>query len=436
MNKKLNKILTWFHENTNITSFFVGGCVRDELLGKVSDDIDICLVGVENAQLVTDVLLRFSDSVAAEVGNEFPVWIATIDGEKFDFALARKENKTGKSRTDFACLTEGVTIEEDLKRRDLTINAMAVNCVTNELVDPFDGSADLAAGVAKEVSEAFAEDPLRVLRAARFISRFNLTPTSSLVEVCRGLSPEGLSMERVGMELDKTFKQAETPSLFFEFLLSVGWLGHFFPEVGDLVGLEQDSQWHPEGDVFTHTMHCVDQANDPLIRCTMLCHDLGKVNTTEVTPEGRITAKGHAKAGVALTKKMLKRVKFKNLEVIDQVATLVELHMFHANPQITRKAVRKAVRKLEKSDLTFDQLVEVCRCDVSGRPPLPPHTPEMGQEWAKEVVENNETKPIVDGRMLMAEGFKPGRELGKKKAELLELQDEGVLTLDNWKTFV
>jgi tRNA nucleotidyltransferase (CCA-adding enzyme) len=434
-NNRLKKIISWFADNTAIESFLVGGCVRDEILGKESDDIDICLVGVTNPQLVTNTLRRFSDSVAAEVGNSFPVWIATIDGEKFDFALARKENKTGTHRTDFACLTEGVTIEQDLLRRDLTVNAIAKNCVTGQLVDPFGGVDDLVNGIAREVSPAFAEDPLRVLRAARFIARFNMTPTPSLVEMCRGLSPDGLSMERVGMELTKMFKQAQKPSLFFEFLRDVGWLNHFFQEVGDMIGVPQDPQWHPEGDVFTHTMHCMDAANDPFTRAVMLCHDLGKVSTTVVEANGRITSRNHAEEGVPLTKSMLKRVKFANHETIAQIAMLVQLHMVHTN-EPTKKSVRKLVRKLDSVGLTFDQLVEVCRCDVSGRPPLPPHTPNIGQDFVVEVVENNQTTPIVDGRMLIAAGFKPGKALGKKKAELVELQDEGVLTVDNWRSFL
>jgi tRNA nucleotidyltransferase (CCA-adding enzyme) len=418
-----------------IESFFVGGCVRDAFLGIESDDIDICLVGVNNPNQVTAILEKFADKVAIEVGNSFPVWIADFNGEKFDFAVARKEKKNGESRKDFFVDIKNVSIEDDLFRRDLTINAIAQNVLTGEIVDPFNGGSDLQNKIAREVSPAFAEDSLRVVRAARFIARFNLKPTQSLINLCKSLEPTDMPNERVGTELEKMVKQAVKPSLFFRFLKDVNWLRFHFQQIQNLIGLEQDPIWHPEGDVFEHTMHCMDAANTPFMRVVMLCHDLGKVSTTK-TENGRITAKGHAKAGVKPTKNMLNSIKFWDHSKVNQVAFLVENHMVHTSPPTTRKGVARLMRKIQKVGLQFSHLVEVCRCDVSGRPPLEGFTPEIGQTIANELEQSNSLTPIVTGDMLKKVGFKEGKELGMKKAELLSLQDEGVLTPDNWKDFL
>jgi tRNA nucleotidyltransferase (CCA-adding enzyme) len=198
-------------------------------LGIKSDDIDICLVGATKEQ-VMKVLRSFPFllSVAEEVGNNFPVWIADIERfGKIDFALARGEKKIGITRQDFECTTEAITIEEDLLRRDLTINSIAKNVLTEELIDLFNGVQHLKNRLAHPTSEAFAKDSLRVLKAARFCSRFDLKPSQSLIDICSNLKPTDISNERVGMELYKAMKQAIKPSIFFNFLREVNWLGYF-----------------------------------------------------------------------------------------------------------------------------------------------------------------------------------------------------------------
>lgn len=439
VNNRVSSILTELHTH-GITSYFVGGCVRDHLLGVESDDIDFCLTGVTDTQLLEEILRFHSDAVAADVGNTFPVWIATIDGETYDFAMARVERLEGHTRRDFFVGTENVTIEDDLMRRDLTINAIAINCLTGAIVDPFEGVSDLRKGVAREVSQAFAEDSLRVLRAARFISRFNLNPSQSLIDMCRGLNPSDISRERVGMELYKMTYQAQTPSLFFRFLLEVGWLGYHFQPVLDLVGLEQSTVWHPEGDVFEHTMHCMDAANDPFTRVVMLCHDLGKVSTTQVQEDGSITARGHAGAGVPIAREMLSNISFRNGDLIDQVCTLVDLHMIHTSPPQSRSSVARVIRRLQAVGLEYGDLVEVCRCDVSGRPPMEGYTPDIGQAIAEHLVIETERgegmNPIVNGNMLIDAGVPQGPEIGRLKRELFDLQMDGVLTENNWRGFI
>ena len=209
-----------------IQAYYVGGWVRDRILGIESDDIDIVLVGCHSdlqRMCLVGLLKAVSTSLTNDpVGKQFPVWIADIDGIKIDFALARRERKgPNASRKDFDVITEGVTLEEDLERRDLTINAMAIDCITMELYDPFRGLQDLKLRYANPVSNAFMEDPLRPIRAARFIATYGLEASDKLIDMCRMMTPDGLAPERVGQELWKAMCKAGQPSKFFQFLLSI-----------------------------------------------------------------------------------------------------------------------------------------------------------------------------------------------------------------------
>ena len=432
-----------------IETYYVGGCVRDWLLDKDTDDIDICLVGVKNPKNVEDLLMSECQSVTPLVGQKFPVWIATIDGKKVDFAMARKETLVGGTRKDFDVVTTGITLEEDLMRRDFTINAMARSVMTDELFDPFKGTECLKFMCIHPTSDAFGEDTLRVLRAARFLSRFDGSyPSGKLVEECRRLKPDDISPERVGMELSKMLEQATQPSAFFNFLVSVGWLQYHFKELYDCIGVPQSPKHHPEGDVYKHTMHALDEARDWFTRICMICHDLGKYNTTtigsrfwfEVDPKEReyllsipdlpIKSIGHETSGMPLTRSLLTRIHFSDHHTIRQIETMVELHMIRTS--VSEKVVRRTLRRLMEKGLTYDQLVEVCRCDLSGRPPLAKYTPDIGQHRAKELLESNAMQPIVTGEKLMAAGFETGKLMGHLVKKGLEWQDRGTLTEDNW----
>jgi len=419
-----------------VTAYFVGGYVRDEIMGITSDDIDICLIGVKDKEVLTQILTHLCDKVTIEVGEKFPVWIATIGDKKVDFALGRAELKSGISRKEFDITTENVTIEQDLLRRDFTVNAIAKDILSGEYIDPYDGISDISNGILKHVSAAFAEDSLRVLRAARFASRFDLSPSDELKALCKSIKPTDISNERVGMELYKMLHQAKKSSLFFRFLKEVGWLEYYFKELSDLIGVQQDPIWHPEGDAFEHTMHTLDQASDYLIRLAMICHDLGKASTT-VFQKGKWTSYGHDVAGLKPTEDMLSNLKYFDHKTIKQILVLVEFHMIHCQQKISNKYLKKVLRKLLEVSLTYDQLVEVCRCDVSGRPPIQGYAPDIRQSDVESILLSDGLKPIVTGQMLIDEfGLTPSPAFKTIIKQCLDLQDANKLNNVNYICFV
>lgn len=423
----------------NVTAFFVGGCVRDWSLGKDCNDIDLCLVGVTDKGLVTDVLKKFAvnGQVKADVGNSFPVWKATIIGVgEMDFACARTEKAVGEGHRDFEVQTVGVSIVEDLKRRDLTINSIAKNVLTGELVDPFGGLADLQNKIARPTSEAFREDPLRVLRAGRFIAKFGLKPSVELLRMCDSLDANRIfaqkliPFERVGAELNKVL-DGENPSAFFKFLADVNWLQATFPELAATINVPQCPRKHPEGDVFTHTMLCLDICeNDPMIRLAMLCHDLGKATTTVVT-DTTVTAHGHEKVSAELTQKMLGRLKIEQ-RFIKKIATLAELHKIGTLTMVSDKFLRTTLRSLDSASLTFEDLLKVVTADKNGRGAKEWVTPNIGQERAAQLLAAGCLIPIVSGKKLIEMGFKPDKNFKAVIETALRLQDKGTLRSDNW----
>lgn len=449
----MNKLIKLIEalENWGIQAYFVGGCVRDELMERPVEDYDICLVGGRTAERISKYLEfaldhQLIDGVTSVHGS-FPIWIVVIDGVKYEFAMARTERKTGQSRTEFACEVRDVTIEQDLSRRDLTINAIAKRILTGEIIDPFDGHDHILKHYAHPVSDAFKEDSLRVYRAARFVATFKLRPSGRLLLYCASLKPDDISNERVGMELRKVMERAATPSDFFIFLKRVNWLRYHFQELNNLREVPQSIQHHPEGDAFVHTMFCVNAAKDAFTRVVMLCHDLGKATTTTILgvpykertftllPEFKVSALGHEEAGVELTRNMLQRIHYSDHGTIRQIACLVKLHMIRAvmNPKNREKLVRRTLRELMHYKLTYAQLVEVVRCDLAGRPPLPPiANPYIGQDIAQHLLDNNLMVPIVTGKKLLDIGISSGPEMGQMVTKGLELQDRGTLTEENW----
>lgn len=285
------------------TLYLVGGAVRDEFLKKEIHDEDYCVVGLSKSEFEE----LFPN--AYKRGKFFGVY----DLENKEIALARKEHKIGIGHKEFDIENgKEISIEEDLSRRDITINSMAKNVLTQEIIDPYGGKKDLENGIIRATTDAFKEDPLRVYRVARFASMLNFKVEENTINMIKGLKEElnSLSKERVFEELKKALA-TKKPSIFFEVLRKANVLDVHFKEIYDLIGKEQPQKYHPEGDSYNHTMIVVDKAaeltDDLSIRFSCLVHDLGKgITPKEMLPHHY----GHEKNGVQLVENLGKRLNF------------------------------------------------------------------------------------------------------------------------------
>src|ERR1044071_6803905 len=285
-------------------ALLVGGCVRDRLLGREAKDWDVEVYGVEPSRL-RELLGRFGR--VNVVGEAFTVYKL---GSDLDVSLPRRERKSGRGHRGF--VIEGdpsMSFVEASRRRDFTINAILQDPLTSEIIDPFAGRNDIEQGVLRAVSaETFGEDSLRVLRAAQFAARFEFRIAPETVELCRGIDLSDLPAERIWGELEKLLLRARQPSIGLGWLHALGVSEKLFPEINALVGVPQDSEWHPEGDVFVHTRLTVDRARELIdelsyprqvtVMLAALAHDFGKPATTEFI-DGRLRSRGHEAAGGA-----------------------------------------------------------------------------------------------------------------------------------------
>jgi tRNA nucleotidyltransferase (CCA-adding enzyme) len=325
------------------------------------------------------------------------------------------------------------------------MNAIAWDPDTRELRDPFNGRDDLAAHVLRHVSHRFTEDPLRVLRGMQLSARFGLTAAPETVELCRTLTQEGQPNERLWEEWKKLLLLGITPSLGLQFLSDCGWL-RFYPELAALQGCEQDPAWHPEGDVWNHTLHCLDwfaaertgnQEDDLIVGLSVLCHDFGKPLTTR-EELGRITSRGHEPEGETPTRRFLARLT-NQAEIIDEVVPLVLCHL-RPRALYEANASDSAVRRLARQVQRIDRLVRVARADHAGRPPKPfdgfPAGTWLLEQARRLAVAVRAPVPIVMGRHLLELGVQPGPEMGRLLDECYEAQLDGLFTtLDDGLTY-
>lgn len=299
--------------------YIVGGSIRDKILGKKSKDEDYCVTGISKEKF-TKIFPE-----ARWQGKAFGVFIL----ENKEFAMARKEEKSGEGHKAFTITTsQNITIEEDLKRRDITINAIAQNVLTGEIIDPFEGKKDIENKKIKAVSNAFCEDPLRVYRVARFAAELEFEVEEQTLEMMKKLRNEltTLSEERVFEEFRKAIK-TNKPSIFFEVLKKAGVLDVHFKEIYDLIGAIQPVEYHPEGDSYNHTMIALDNSakitQDEKIRFACLVHDLGKGRTPkEMYPHHH----GHEERGIEPLRELAKRIKIPILWK-DYGMTAIKEHM-------------------------------------------------------------------------------------------------------------
>ena len=432
-------------------AFLVGGCVRDRLMGVEVKDWDVEVYGVEPKRLRQ--LLDAAGPVNV-VGEAFTVYKV---GHDLDVSLPRRERKSGRGHRGF--VIEGdphMSFEEAARRRDFTINAVLEDPLRGEIIDPFDGRADIRNGLLRAVSpETFVEDSLRVLRAAQFAARFEFEVEAGTVELCRPIDLSDLPAERVWGELEKILLRAARPSVGIGWLDKLGALRQLFPEVEALKGVEQEKEWHPEGDVFLHTLLVLDRARELIgdldyarqatVMLAALCHDFGKPATTEFV-DGRIRSRGHEEAGVEPTEQFLERLKIFTLEGYDVRAQVVALVRDHLKPgefyrrreEVGDAAFRRLARKCE-----LELLYRVARADSLGRnaPWVPREkwfTAEA-QEWfiarARALqVERRPPAQLLLGRHLIEMGLRPSPRFGEILGAVYEMQLDGrVRTLEEAK---
>lgn len=424
-------------------AFQVGGSVRDSLLGLACKDLDIEVFQISAADL-TRILSRFGR--VDEVGVSFGVIkLKTADGTEFDFTLPRRENKIGQGHRGFQVeVDHAMTMSEAAARRDFTINAIYRCPQTGELHDPHGGVRDLERRVLRATSPHFAEDPLRVLRGMQFAARFDLTLDEQTAELARSLSPEygTLAVERLWGEWSKWASRSIVPSRGLQLLAATGWLEHY-PELTALPGVPQDPGWHPEGDVWIHTLHVCDAAariadrdaldaqERTILLLAALCHDLGKPATTEFL-EGHWRARGHCEAGVPLSRAFLERIGCPE-SIIEVIEPLVAEHLVHAQHEMNPRVVRRLAERLGKA--TIAQLVRLIEADMNGRPPLPGGLPlevRTMVELAHQMnVEQARPKPMILGRHLIALGHTPDVWFGTVLKQCFEAQLDGAFTTED-----
>ncbi len=435
-------------------ALLVGGCVRDGLLSEIKEkpiqnsikDIDIEIFNLSAENLLS--LLR-EDFEIDVVGQTFGVY--KVRGLAIDVALPRRESKAGIGHRGFVIQGDpNLDFYQAALRRDFTMNAISWDLLTGELIDPLEGFLDLEQNILRHCGNQFSEDPLRVLRAMQFLARFNMNVAKDTIELCKKITPETLSKERIFEEWKKLIIYGKKPSVGLNFLKECEWVQYYKP-LFDLIGCQQRPDRHPEGDVWTHTLCCLDafaqeRIGDPwedlVVGLTVLCHDMGKPSTTEIGPNGIIRSHGHEAAGERPTREFL-GLMTDHKDLIEAIIVLVTHHM-RPKELYEAKASDSAIRRLAREVGPLDRLLRVCSADKSGRPPL-----EKGNfleaNWLLEraealQVKDQAPKPLILGRHLLVRDLQAGPEFKKILEDAFEAQlngnflteEEGLKWLDKY----
>jgi tRNA nucleotidyltransferase (CCA-adding enzyme) len=435
----------------------VGGFVRDRLRSQerastfaqsasadkparqvgVAKDLDIEVFGIAQDALLP--LLRSLGRVEA-VGQAFSVYkLGDID-----VSLPRRESKTGRGHKGFT--VEGdpsMSFEDAARRRDFTINAIGWDPLTDEYLDPFNGRRDLELRVLRVVDpQTFADDSLRVLRAIQFAARFELTIDPDSARICSAIALDDLPAERIWGEIEKLLLQAQRPSIGFTLARQLGVIEQVLPEMTALYDCPQDAEWHPEGDVWIHTLMVIDKArelNGDLDRARLatvmlgaVCHDLGKPATTAQI-DGRIKSPNHEAMGVDPATKILDRLNVNTLDGFDvrtQVLGLVAEHLRPIAFWKTKDTVRDGAFRRLAQKVDLELLARFARADCHGRKGT---FDCSGVDWFIERarslgVEHRPPAPILLGRHLIEMGVAPGPKMGEILRAVYELQLDGAVT--------
>jgi tRNA nucleotidyltransferase (CCA-adding enzyme) len=417
-------------------ALIVGGWVRDRLLGLDSKDIDLEVFGLE-AERLRHVLESFGRVEA--VGESFQVY-KTGD---IDISLPRRESKAGRGHRGFDVTGDPfMRIEDAARRRDFTVNAIAWDPLTGEYLDPFNGRRDLDARTLRAVDHAtFSDDSLRALRAVQFAARFELTLDEDTARLCRSLPLDDLPAERIWGEVEKLLL-APKPSIGLALAMALGIVAKLFPELQALAGCPQEPAWHPEGDVWVHSLQVVDRAREQIndlgrpqqvaVMLGALCHDLGKPLTT-ATIDGRIRSLDHEEQGVAPAIAFLDRLNIHSMDGYDvrwQVLGFVAQHLkpgswFKVRDQVGDGAFRRLAQKVD-----LELLARVAKADCLGREPgrFDCRAMDWFLERARALgVEHRPPAPILLGRHVLALGLTPGPRVGEILKAVYELQMDGIV---------
>lgn len=396
--------------------YFVGGYVRDLLMGEAGKDLDIEVHG-----LTPDRLKAILDSLGErlDIGESFGIF--GLRGYSLDIAMPRKESCRGKGHRDFDIFVDPhIGTLGAARRRDFTVNAMMQNVLTGEIIDHYGGQADLERGIIRHVDdESFAEDSLRVLRGCQFAARFKFEIAPETVALCRGMDLSSLPRERILGEIQKALLKAEHPSVFFEELRRMDQLDLWFPELKSLIGIEQNPGYHTEGDVWVHTMMVLDQAaklreyakSKLGFMLSALCHDYGKAVCTEVI-KGEIHCYGHETEGLPLVRSFMQRIT-NEVELKRYVLNMAEYHM-KPNALAAQGASVKSTNKMFDGSVDPEGLLCLAIADGLGK--TSPREYVSYNDFFRERLSTFReymARPYVMGQDLIDAGLKPGKQFSE-----------------------
>ena len=418
----------------------VGGAVRDHFLELPNKDYDIEVYGLEKIETLERILLRYGS--VNLVGKSFGILKFVYEAEEYDFSFPRREQKVSTGHKGFDVVCDGfMSFEEAALRRDFTINALGYDVEQEKFLDPFGAKEDMQSKTLRHINaKTFVEDPLRVYRAIQFSARLNYSLEEKTFILCREMVKNGfldeLPKERVYTEFTKLLLKSKKPSVGFELMRKLRIIEKYFPELHALIDVPQNPIWHPEGDVWIHTLMCVDkmvslkrgdEKYDLKMMFAILCHDLGKATHTQVTPE-KISAIGHELAGLKPTENFMYRLTNEH----DFIKSLLPLVEHHLAPSIyfRGKAKDSTIRKLA-TKVNIEELVTVARADFLGR------TTEASLkgiyeagDWLLKKAEKLDVyheplKPLFQGRDLIELGYTPSKEFKSLLNAVYNEQIEG-----------
>jgi len=433
----------------NAKAIIVGGSVRDHFLKLPMKDYDIEVYGLDTIEQLETILAQFGS--VNLVGKSFGVLKFVHEKEEYDFSFPRVESKVGKGHRGFNVEIDGsMTFKQAALRRDFTINAMGYDIEKKAFLDPFNAQMDIDKQILRHIDDnSFVEDPLRVYRAVQFCARFNYALADETKVLCKNMIAKGmleeLPKERIYTEFVKLLLKPSKPSIGFELMRELGIL-RYFPELEAIIDVPQDPKWHPEGDVWVHTMMCVDKMSEQLAVSSeqlraddktklkymfaILCHDFGKARTTTINEDENIRAIGDEETGIEPTRNFLYRLTSEH-DFIESILPLVEHHLkpsqFYKNG-----AKSKAIRRLA-TKVNIEELVFVAKADFLGRTTQESLRGDYeAGEWLLEKakalkVQNRPLDNLLQGRDLIDLGLEPSPEFKMILDNVYDLQLEGTL---------